>query len=283
MHLIAANRLTIGAAIAFLGLSAHHLHVSMRPQPTQLSKTMRTLITATHDRPLQYSRDHAYWQEAPTPPPSPPSPRGRGLVEPYRPLGPLPPRTVRAVAWLGPHPVADGHLVDVAALAVPPYELAAYGLHASGLQALVHARVPTSTDRTETHVKMRHLHRKRAPLATSGRFRRPIRPETPQYAGVSPGRRSWQRATVAENRTEVQDPWRNRRPFPAKPSRSRGDTPAGEAAATASANAGAACSIVANTPPVTQNALCTSKANHIGKVGVSETNRNGLEGKRRSP
>ena len=70
------------------------------------------------------------------------SPRGRGLVEPYRPLGPLPPRTVRAVARLGPHPVADGHLVDVAALAAPPYELAAYGLHAGGLQAPVHTRVP---------------------------------------------------------------------------------------------------------------------------------------------
>ena len=71
-----------------------------------------------------------------------PSPRGRGLVEPYQPLGPLPPRTVRAVARLGPHPVADGHLVDVAALAAPPCELAAYGLRAGGLQALAHARVP---------------------------------------------------------------------------------------------------------------------------------------------
>ena len=75
-------------------------------------------------------------------PPVPSSPRGRGLVEPYRPLGPLPPRTVRAVARLGPHPVADDHLVDVAALAAPPCQLAAYGLHAGGLQAPVHARVP---------------------------------------------------------------------------------------------------------------------------------------------
>ena len=74
--------------------------------------------------------------------PIPSSPRGRGLVEPYRPLGPLPPRTARAVARLGPHPVADGHLVDVAALAAPPCELAAYGLHAGGLQTPVHARVP---------------------------------------------------------------------------------------------------------------------------------------------
>lgn len=34
--------------------------------------------------------------------------------------------------------------------------------------------------------------------------RRPNRPETPQYASVSPGRRSRQRTTAAENRTEVQ-------------------------------------------------------------------------------
>lgn len=103
---------------------------------------MRTLIAATHGRPVQYSQNHAYRQKAPTPPPVPSSPRGRGLVEPYRPLGPLPPRTVRAVARLGPRPVADGHLVDVAALAAPPYGLAANCLHAGGLQALVHARVP---------------------------------------------------------------------------------------------------------------------------------------------
>ena len=76
--------------------------------------------------------------------PIPSSPRGRGLVEPYRPLGPLSPRAVRAVARLGPRPVADGHLVDVVALAAPPCGLAANCLHAGGLQALVHARVPHS-------------------------------------------------------------------------------------------------------------------------------------------
>ena len=92
---------------------------------------MQTLITATHGRPVQYSQDHAYRQEAPTRlPPVPPSPRGRGLIGPYRPLGPLPPRAVRAVARPGPRPVADGHLVDVAALAAPPCGLAAYGLNA---------------------------------------------------------------------------------------------------------------------------------------------------------
>lgn len=53
-----------------------------------------------------------------------------------------PPEQYGAAARLGPHPVADGHLVDVAALAAPPCELAAYGLHAGGLQALVHARMP---------------------------------------------------------------------------------------------------------------------------------------------
>ena len=103
---------------------------------------MRTPITATHSRPVQYSQNHAYRQKAPTPPPIPSSPRDRGPVEPYRPLGPLPPRTVRAVARLGPHSVADGHPIDVAARAAPPCELAAYSLHAGGLQALVHARVP---------------------------------------------------------------------------------------------------------------------------------------------
>lgn len=104
MHLIAANRLTIGAAIAFLGLSAHHLHVSMRPQPTQLSKTMRTLITATHDRPLQYSRDHAYWQEAPTPPPSPPlaeGPRASRALSASR-ASSSPNSTGSSLAWPSP-------------------------------------------------------------------------------------------------------------------------------------------------------------------------------------
>ena len=43
-------------------------------------------------------------------------------------------------------------------------------------------------------------------LATSGRFRRPNQPETPQYASVSPGRLSRRRTTPAENRTEVQGP-----------------------------------------------------------------------------
>lgn len=132
-----------GAGVLGIAPPAPKSNVSMRPQPTQSSKTMRTPITATHSRPVQYSQNHAYRQEAPTClPPIPSSPRGRGLVEPYRPLGPLPPRTVRTAARLGPHPVADGHLVDAAALAAPPCELAAYGLHAGGLQALVHTRVP---------------------------------------------------------------------------------------------------------------------------------------------
>ena len=49
---------------------------------------------------------------------------------------------------------------------------------------------------------MRHLQRKRTPLATSGRFRRQNRPETPPSVGVSPGRQSRQRTNPAENRTE---------------------------------------------------------------------------------
>ena len=110
-----------GAGVLDIAPPTPKLNGFMRPQPKQPSKTMRTLITATHSRPVQYLQDHAYGQEAPTPPPVPSSPRGRGLVEPYRPLGPLPPRTVRAVARFGPHPVADGHLVDVATLAAPPH------------------------------------------------------------------------------------------------------------------------------------------------------------------
>lgn len=42
-------------------------NASMRPQPKRPSKTMRTLITATHSRSVQYSQDHAYGQKAPTP------------------------------------------------------------------------------------------------------------------------------------------------------------------------------------------------------------------------
>ena len=164
--------------------------------------------------------------------PTPSPPKGRGPVEPYRPLGPLPPRTVRAVARLGSRPVADGHLADAAALAAPSYELAAYGPHAGGLQALAHARAPTSTDRIGARIKMRNFRRTRTPLATSGRFRRANLPETPQHACISPGQRSQQRTAPAENRTEVQDPWRNRRPFPAKPTRSRGGATASKAAAT---------------------------------------------------
>lgn len=143
MHLIAASRLTIGAAIAFLGLSAHHLHVSMRPQPTQPSKTMRTPIAATHSRPVQYSQNRAYGQEAPTPPAHSflaEGPRASRALSASR--ASSPPRAVRAVVRLGPHPVADGRLVDVAALAAPSCGLAAYALHAGGLQALAHARAP---------------------------------------------------------------------------------------------------------------------------------------------
>lgn len=102
----------------------------------QQSETMRILIAAMHSRPVQYSQKRTYRQEAPTRlPPTPSSPRGRGLVEPYRPLGPLPPRAVRAVARLGPHPVADGHPIDVAALAAPPHHGARVGAKVLGAQA----------------------------------------------------------------------------------------------------------------------------------------------------
>ena len=96
---------------------------------------------------------------------------------------------------------------------------------------------------------MRNPQRQRALFATSGRFRRPNQPETPYSAVVSPGRRSRQRTTSAENHTEAQDPRQNQRPFPAKPSRTRGGAHAGEAAAAVSADAGATRGIAANTPP----------------------------------
>ena len=96
---------------------------------------------------------------------------------------------------------------------------------------------------------MRNPQHKQSPLATSERFRRPDRPETPYSADVSPGRRSRQRTTSAENHTEAQDPRQNQRPFPAKPSRTREGAPAGEAAAAVSADAGATRGIAANTPP----------------------------------
>lgn len=109
----------------------------------------------------------------------------------------------------------------------------------TGFKRFVHTRVPTGTNQTETDVKMRHLRRKQTPLATSGRFRRANRPETPPSVGVSSGRRSWQRTAPARNRPEVQDPWRNRAPFPAKPPRTRGGAATGEASGAVSADAGA--------------------------------------------
>ena len=119
-----------GAGVLGIAPPTPKSNVSMRPQPTQPLKTTRTPIAATHIAAQSNIRKITPIGRRHRPAsPIPSSPRGQGLVEPYRPLGPLPPRTVRAVARLGPHPVADGHLVDVAALAAPPYGLAAYGLH----------------------------------------------------------------------------------------------------------------------------------------------------------
>lgn len=47
---------------------------------------MRTPIAATHSRPVQYLQDHAYRQEAPTPPPVPSSRRRRILSNVATPL-----------------------------------------------------------------------------------------------------------------------------------------------------------------------------------------------------
>ena len=164
--------------------------------------------------------------------PTPSPPKGRGPVESYRPLGPLPPRAVQAVTWLDPRPVADGHLADAAALAAPSYELAAYGPHAGGLQALAHARTPTSIDRIGARIKMRHLHRTRTPVCNSWAV---SQAEPTRNATI---RRRFPRSanpTANDPRRKPHrspDPWRNRRPLPAKPPRSRGGATAGKAAAT---------------------------------------------------
>ena len=96
---------------------------------------------------------------------------------------------------------------------------------------------------------MRRLQPKRTPLATSGRFRRPNRPETPQHADVSPGQRSRRRTTPAENRTEVQDHGEIGAHFLRNPPEvAGGGATAGKAAAAASADAGATRGIAVNTP-----------------------------------
>ena len=118
----------------------------------------------------------------------------------------------------------------------------------TGFKRFVHTRVPTGTNQTETDVKMRHLRRKQTPLATSGRFRRANRPETPPSVGVSSSRRSWQRTAPARNRPEVQDPWRNRRPFPAKPSRTRGGRDHGRSLGSRKRRCGRASDIAGSCP-----------------------------------
>lgn len=134
-------RLNRGARRSGTYPQATQPYVSMRPQPKQQSKTMQPHNRHTYPSSPIFARS-LLWAGGADASPVPSSPRGRGLVEPYRPLGPLPPRPVRAVARPGPHPVADGHLVDVAALAAPPYGLAAYGLHTGGLQAHAHLLAP---------------------------------------------------------------------------------------------------------------------------------------------
>lgn len=131
-----------GAGVLGIAPPAPKSNASMRPQPTQSSKTMRTpqppRIAAQSDirkitpidRRHRPASSHSFLAEGPR--------ASRALSASRASSSP----NSTAVARLGPHPVADGHLVDVAALAAPPCELAAYGLHAGGLQALVHAWVP---------------------------------------------------------------------------------------------------------------------------------------------
>ena len=49
-----------------------------RPSQPAVFSNDAALITATHSRPVQYSQDHAYGQEAPTPPPFLPRRRAEG-------------------------------------------------------------------------------------------------------------------------------------------------------------------------------------------------------------
>ena len=83
---------------------------------------------------------------------------------------------------------------------------------------------------------MRYLQHERTPPATSGRFRRPNQPETPQHAGVSPGRLSQRRTTPAENRTEVQDHGEIGALFLRNHPEPAGGEPAGKAAGAATIN-----------------------------------------------
>lgn len=78
-----------------------------------------------------------------------------------------------------------------------------------------------------------------SPLSTSGRFCRRIQLERPRSSCISPGQQIRRRATPAKNRTEAQNPWQNRRPFPAKSSRSRRGAAEGKAAPAVSTSAGA--------------------------------------------
>ena len=89
-------------------------------------------------------------------------------------------------------------------------------------------------------------------------------------AGVSPGRRIRQRTAPARNRPGVQDPWRNRRPFPAKPPKSRGGATAGKAA-TAVEHAGM---LIGSICPCSQTNACTKRtANHRAKALMENTSR----------
>ena len=74
----------------------------------------------------------------------------------------------------------------------------------------------------------------------------------------------------ARNRPEAQDPRRNRRPFPAKPPRSRGDAPAGEAAA-ADVHAGM---LIGSICPCSQTNACAKRtANHRAKTLMENASR----------
>lgn len=85
--------------------------------------------------------------------------------------------------------------------------------------------------------------------STSGRFRGPNRPETPQHADVSPGRRSRQRTTPHRKPHRSPEPMAKSAFNSCETAQNpRGSAPAGEAVATVNADADATRSIAGARP-----------------------------------
>ena len=147
---------------------------------------MRTLITAAHSRPVQYSQDHAYRQEAPTRLPHSflaEGPRASRALSASR-ASSSPNSTGSSPAWPSPCRGRSSGRRDHTCRAT----IRACGLWPArrlGFKRLL-MRGRRSAPIRQKRVKTRRLRRKRTPFATSGQSRRPNQPQTPQHAGVSP-------------------------------------------------------------------------------------------------